>query len=141
MDTPTADGDDDWQRVCFRLQVAPDRLDAYRAHHAAVWPEMLEALEACGWHNYSLFLDDDGTLIGYFETPSLEAALDGMSKRPVNQRWQELMAPFFVSIDGPADQHLTPLAEVFNLESQLTHVRTHYDQHNPDNRRNDGIQH
>ena len=39
-----------------------------------VWPEMRDALHRCGWHNYSLFLDDDGTLFGYFET---DATLDG----------------------------------------------------------------
>jgi L-rhamnose mutarotase len=32
------------QRVCFQLQVKPDRLDEYRARHAAVWPDMLRAL-------------------------------------------------------------------------------------------------
>ena len=55
-------------RVGFRLQVLPDRLDEYRSHHAAVWPDMLDALRRSGWQNYSLFLDDDGTLFGYFET-------------------------------------------------------------------------
>ena len=28
-------------RVCFQLQVRPDRIDEYRARHAAVWPDML----------------------------------------------------------------------------------------------------
>ena len=55
-------------RVGFRLQVRPELIDEYRAHHAAVWPEMRDALSRCGWHNYSLFLDADGTLFGYFET-------------------------------------------------------------------------
>ena len=56
------------QRVCFLLKVREDRLAEYRERHAAVWPEMLEALSATGWHNYSLFLRDDGLLVGYLET-------------------------------------------------------------------------
>ena len=32
------------ERVCFQLQVRPDRLEEYKARHAAVWPEMLHAL-------------------------------------------------------------------------------------------------
>ena len=47
-------------RVCFVSKVRPDRLDEYRARHAAVWPEMLEALRDCGWRDYHLFLRDDG---------------------------------------------------------------------------------
>src|SRR4029450_12958752 len=75
-------------RVGFRLQVRPDLIDEYRVHHAAVWPEMLAALERCGWHRYSLFLDDDGTLFGYFETPgSLDDAVAAMQSEPVNERW------------------------------------------------------
>ena len=108
------------QRVCFQLQVRPDRLEEYTARHAAVWPEMLEALAATGWHNYSLFLREDGLLIGYFETPRLEAALAGMAATEVNARWQAEMAEFFVDL-GDADP--TPVScgsrEVFHLEDQL----------------------
>ena len=35
---------------------------------------MLDALAATGWPTYSLFLSADGLLIGYFETPDLQAA-------------------------------------------------------------------
>ena len=67
------------QRVCFQLQVRPDRLDEYKRRHAAVWPDMLQALHETGWHNYSLFLRPDGLLIGYLETPSLDLARAGMA--------------------------------------------------------------
>ena len=107
-------------RVCFQLQVKPDRIAAYRARHAAVWPEMLRALHEAGWHNYSLFLREDGLLIGYFETPDLQAALDGMDATEVNARWQAEMAEFFEDLDGTApDEGFLVLEEVFHLEDQL----------------------
>jgi L-rhamnose mutarotase len=107
-------------RVCFQLQVKPDRMDEYRRRHAAVWPEMLRALADTGWHNYSLFLRDDGLLIGYVETPSLEAALAGMAATEVNARWQAEMAELFEELDGvPPDQGFLVLEEVFHLEDQL----------------------
>jgi L-rhamnose mutarotase len=52
-------------RFAFTLRVKVDMLDEYRRRHAAVWPDMLDALRRTGWHNYSLFLRDDGTLFGY----------------------------------------------------------------------------
>jgi L-rhamnose mutarotase len=89
------------QRVGFRLQLRKDRLDEYVTHHQNVWPEMLAALSETGWHNYSLFLDrTDATLFGYFETPDLEAALAGMAAKDVNDRWQALMADYFVALEG-----------------------------------------
>lgn len=112
------------RRVCFQLQVKPGHIDAYRAAHAAVWPEMLQALEATGWHNYSIFLAHDGLVIGYFETVDLQANLDGMAAQPVNARWQAAMAEHFVDLDVPADQAFLYLDEVFNLDDQLTSLRT-----------------
>src|SRR4051795_1107342 len=89
------------KRVGFILKVKADRLEEYKRHHEAVWPEMLQALREAGWHNYSLFMREDGTLFGYFETPeSLQAAQAGMAAREVNTRWQEFMAPFFESPDN-----------------------------------------
>lgn len=108
------------QRVCFQLQVRPERIEEYKQRHAAVWPDMLAALEQAGWHNYSLFLREDGLLIGYFETPSLEAALAGMEATEVNARWQAEMAEFFVDLDDARpDTGFVQLEEVFHLEDQL----------------------
>src|SRR5204863_864014 len=106
------------RRVGFLLKVRPDMLTEYKAHHQAVWTEMLEALRRTGWHNYSLFLRDDGLLFGYFETPdSLQAAQAGMAQEEVNNRWQEFMAPYFESVSGQhADEMMAELVEVFHLD-------------------------
>jgi L-rhamnose mutarotase len=107
------------ERVCFQLQVRPDRLAEYRERHAAVWPEMLRALHATGWRNYSIFLREDGLLIGYFETGSLAAAQAGMAETEVNARWQAEMAPFFADLTGQPDTGFLRLPEIFHLEDQL----------------------
>jgi L-rhamnose mutarotase len=100
--------------------VRPDRIDDYRARHAAVWPEMCQALHDTGWHNYSLFLREDGLLIGYLETPDLAAAQAGMQAADVNARWQAEMAEYFVDLDGLGpDESFLRLEEVFHLEDQL----------------------
>jgi len=103
-------------RVCFTLRVEPSKLDEYRAHHQQVWPEMLEALSRAGWHNYSLFLREDGLLVGYFETPgSFDEALAAMSSEPINARWQDLMAPYFEGAGDHADEMMSQMVEVFHL--------------------------
>ena len=105
------------KRVCFLLQVKRDRLDEYKARHRTVWPDMLEALSRAGWHNYSLFLRDDGLLIGYVETPDFDRALSLMAATEVNARWQAEMAEFFEGIPGrKADEQMAPIPEVFHLD-------------------------
>ena len=108
------------RRVCFTLQVVPEKIDEYRRRHAAVWPDMLAALRDAGWCDYSLFLRDDGLLVGYFMTENLDAARAAMGATTVNDRWQQEMAPFFVDPPGGrADTGMRVLDEVFNLENQL----------------------
>jgi L-rhamnose mutarotase len=105
------------QRICFCLQVKPDRLEEYRERHKTVWPEMLEGLRRTGWRNYSLFLREDGLLVGYFETPDFAAARSGMAALEVNGRWQAEMAEFFAGGDRQrADEQMRPLAEIFHLD-------------------------
>ncbi|MFL5734999.1 MAG: L-rhamnose mutarotase [Chloroflexia bacterium] len=106
------------KRIGFILKVKQDRIEEYKLQHTRVWPEMLEALREAGWHNYSLFLRDDGLLFGYFETPeSLQAAQAAMQEREVNTRWQEFMAPFFESPGGARpDEMFVELTEVFHLD-------------------------
>jgi L-rhamnose mutarotase len=105
------------ERVCFYLQVRPDRIEEYKERHKAVWPDMQQALRETGWTNYSLFLRPDGLLIGYFETPDLEAARKGMEEREVNARWQAEMAQYFMELDGRRpDEGFVRIEEVFHLD-------------------------
>ena len=92
-------------------------LEEYKARHKSVWPEMQQALRETGWHNYSLFLTDDGLLIGYLETPDFQKALSGMASKEVNKRWQDEMAGFFISAGGKhADKQMASIPEVFHLD-------------------------
>jgi L-rhamnose mutarotase len=67
------------ERVCFILRVRQDRLD------------------------------EDGRLVGYFETEDFVAALAGMETTDVNARWQAAMAEFLVP-------PMRRIEEVFHLE-------------------------
>jgi L-rhamnose mutarotase len=110
------------QRVCFRLQVKPEKIAEYTRRHAAVWPDILRALKETEWNNYSIFLGQDGLLIGYFETESLDAARAGMAATEVNARWQAEMSEYFVELEGAPDEGFLQLTEIFNLDEQLAAV-------------------
>jgi L-rhamnose mutarotase len=108
-------------RYSFCLQVKPDRMPEYVERHRAVWPEMQDALRATGGRNYSLFLRDDGLLVGYVESDDLQASLRAMADTEVNARWQAEMSEFFTgnsdSSEGqPPDQSFVLLEEVFHLD-------------------------
>lgn len=110
-------------RYCFQLQVRPELLDEYRMRHAAVWPDMLRALQSSGWRNYSIFARPDGLIVGYVEADDLGAAQRAMAGTQVNARWQADMARFFVGLDGAGpDESFVLLTEIFNLDVQLAQL-------------------
>jgi L-rhamnose mutarotase len=111
-------------RYCFALRVRPDLLDEYRERHAAVWPDMLRALDATGWHRYSIFARPDGLIVGYVEADDLAAAQAAMERTEVNARWQAEMARYFVGLDGKRpDEGFELLTEIFNIDDQLAAVQ------------------
>jgi L-rhamnose mutarotase len=78
---------------------------------------MREALSNTGWHNYSLFLTESGTVIGYLECDDFEEARRKMAETEVNERWQSEMAPFFEGLEGAtADAKMVALPEIFHLD-------------------------
>jgi len=87
------------QRVCFRLKVKKDCLTQYKDSQMAFWPEMLDALYESGWRNYSLFLADDGLLIGYFETADqadVAHMFEGLGAQKPSERFDFLQQVFFL---------------------------------------------
>ncbi|HEY6785787.1 MAG TPA: L-rhamnose mutarotase [Trebonia sp.] len=110
-------------RYCFLLQVRPEKLPEYRQRHAAVWPDMLHALQDSGWRNYSIFARADGLLVGYVEAGDLAAAQRAMAATEVNAAWQADMAQYFTGLDErPPDEGYLLLEEVFNLDDQLARL-------------------
>ena len=108
------------ERICFQLQVKPERIAEYVERHRAVWPEMLEAIRDARRRNYSIYLREDGLLIGYYETDDDAASAAALAADPRTAEWESSSTDLFVSLSGDrADQSAVQLIEVFNLEDQL----------------------
>ena len=91
------------KRVCFLLQVRRDRVEEYLEAHE-VWPEMLDAMRNVGIRDYSMFVREDGLLVGVFEAEDPEESLRELGETEVSRRWQENMAPFFECGSGDLEK-------------------------------------
>jgi L-rhamnose mutarotase len=104
------------KRIGFQFKIREDKIEEYKKIHKHVWPEMLAALKDAGWHNYTLFMREDGLVFGYFESKhSLEKAQAKMAEKEVNRRWQEYMAPFTDEGARP-DENFVQLEAYFHLD-------------------------
>ncbi|MGH9534035.1 MAG: L-rhamnose mutarotase [Terriglobales bacterium] len=101
---------------CLRLR--PERRDEYLRHHAAVWPEVRQALAGAHIRNYSIFLWGD-LLFGYFEYMGGDFAADmaQLAEDPKTQQWWALMRPMQLPMEGRGEKEWwADMQEVFHLE-------------------------
>ena len=103
------------QRVSFRMRLLPGQEAEYRRRHAAVWPEMLEALRAAGARNYSIFVRG-ADLFAYLEVDDFVGFRAAMAAAEVNDRWQAEMAALIDPLTDPETGFHQRLDEVFHLE-------------------------
>jgi L-rhamnose mutarotase len=77
----------DATRGLFGLVVAPDRIAAYEALHADPWPDMVAALDAAGFRNYTGFRRGNHVVYYGEFVPDLETCMARMDDFEVNARW------------------------------------------------------
>jgi L-rhamnose mutarotase len=103
------------ERVGFTMRLLPGAEAEYRRRHAAVWPEMLDALRAAGCHDYSIY-QRDADLFGYFEVEDFDRFRTAMDASEVNARWQAEMAGLIDPLIDPSTGFHRRLDEVFHLD-------------------------
>ncbi len=103
------------ERVAFTMKLLPGAEAEYRRRHAAVWPEMLDALRAAGCSDYSIYQRDDD-LFGVFVVDDFGRFRALMDASEVNARWQADMASLIDPCTDPATGFHRRLEEVFRLD-------------------------
>jgi len=103
------------ERVGFTMRLLPGQEAEYRRRHAAVWPEMLDALKAAGARDYSIFIRG-ADLFAYLEVDDFAAFRRAMAASPVNDRWQAEMAALIDPLTDPATGFHQRLEEIFHLD-------------------------
>jgi L-rhamnose mutarotase len=77
------------ERLCYTFDLAAGQEEEYERRHAEVWPELVEALRAAGFSNYSLFRRGR-EVIAYCECePTAAEALARLEATEVNARWAQ----------------------------------------------------
>lgn len=110
-----AGGAGPFERGMFSLVVAPERSAEYDARHAEPWPEMMSALDAAGFHNYSGFRR--GSHVVYYGEfyPDMATAVATIGSTDVNRRWSASFAGIITTITDEEGGLITP-SEVLHLD-------------------------
>jgi len=106
------------KRYGMVLGVKPEKLDEYKALHAAVWPEVLRLLGEAHVKNYSIF-QKDALLFGYFEYSGDDLAADfkRMNAELIVKEWYKVCSPCQVPLTTRKEgEWWAEMDEVFHLD-------------------------
>jgi L-rhamnose mutarotase len=127
----TADGDLIWYKEMFHsggdplpgpmsrslihITIDPERAADYDGIHADPWPDMMAAIEAAGYRNYSGFRRG-GSVVYYGEYyPDIETVSARMAEYEVNARWGKAFEGIITTIVD-ADGKLITADEVYHQD-------------------------
>jgi L-rhamnose mutarotase len=106
------------QRYGSVLKLKPESIESYKAHHASVWPGVLDMIRQCNIRNYSIYLKD-GYLFGYYEYHGVDHAADmaRMAADPKTQEWWAIMMPMQAPLESRAEgEWWAAMEEVFHTD-------------------------
>jgi L-rhamnose mutarotase len=90
------------KRMAMVLGLKADAVADYKRIHAAVWPDVLAMITACGIRNYSIYLKEpENMLFGYWEYHGTDFAADAarMAADPKTQEWWAICMPMQAPLD------------------------------------------
>ena len=104
-----------FERGLFTLVVHPDRIAEYDERHAHPWPEMMQALDEAGFHNYTGFRR--GSHVVYYGEfyPDMARVVAAIGATDVNRRWNVSFEGIITTITD-ATGNLVTGREVFHLD-------------------------
>ncbi len=80
------------KRCASVYKIKLDYVDEYIRYHAAVWPEVLDTIQACNIRNFSIYYKD-GYMFSYYEYVGhdYQADMAKMEADPITQVWWAIM--------------------------------------------------
>jgi L-rhamnose mutarotase len=108
------------QRMGHVLGLKPEAIAEYKRLHAAVWPEILATIAACGIRNYTIFLrEPENLLFAYWEYHGTDFAADAakMAADPKTQDWWAVCMPLQAPLASRSgEEWWAPMREIFHTD-------------------------
>ena len=105
------------RRFIQRAYLKPEKIEEYRALHAAVWDGVLKTIAECNIQNYTISIAGNEA-IAYFEYTGadFDADMAKMESDPVTLEWWKHTKPCFLRHDEGV--YYEDLEEIFHYDAR-----------------------
>ena len=103
------------ERLAFKMYLNEGQKEEYRKRHNELWPELRQLLKGAGVSEYSIFLDEETSILFAFQKVSGDGGSQDLGKTEIVQKWWAFMADIMKT--NPDNSPISiPLEEVFYME-------------------------
>lgn len=78
------------ERIALFFKLKPGCQGEYKKRHDNIWPEVEQALDEAGIHNYSIWNYEE-ILFGCYEVENNQAALKILKNNSIYNKWRDYM--------------------------------------------------
>lgn len=101
-------------KVAFKMKLRPGFSEEYKKRHDQIWPELSALLKKNGISNYSIFLDEETSVLFAVQEHEGEGSQD-LGGTEIVQQWWAYMADI-METNADHSPRSTPLKMVFHLD-------------------------
>lgn len=102
-------------RVAFKMKLKPGFKEEYKKRHDELWPELKTLLKEQGVSNYSIFYDEETSILFGVQDQEGESSSQDLGELEIVQKWWAYMADIMET--NPDNSPVTvSMDEVFYLE-------------------------
>lgn len=102
-------------RVAFKMKLKPGFKEEYKKRHDELWPELKALLKEQGVSNYSIFYDEETSILFGVQDQEGESSSQDLGELEIVQKWWAYMADIMET--NPDNSPVTvSMDEVFYLE-------------------------
>lgn len=102
-------------RLAFKMYLNEGQKEEYRKRHNELWPELRQLLKGAGVSEYSIFLDEETSILFAFQKISGDGGSQDLGQTEIVQKWWAFMADIMQTNPDHSPVSVT-LEEVFYME-------------------------
>lgn len=103
------------QRLAFKMKLNQGQKEVYKERHNKLWPELKELLKENGVSEYSIFFDEETSMLFAFQKNSGNGGSQDLANNVIVKKWWDFMADVMeVNLDNSPVS--STLEEVFYME-------------------------
>jgi len=103
------------ERLAFKMYLNEGQKEEYRKRHNELWPELRQLLKGAGVSEYSIFLDEETSILFAFQKVSGDGSSQDLGQTEIVKKWWAFMADIMKT--NPDNSPVSiPLEEVFYME-------------------------